>query len=145
MRRRRACRSSGTGGHAPPLSPEVLLSPLLRLAVVFMLAALTLYSIGVWSERIAHRLRPWHLAFFYGGLVCDAIGTDAMRRLVGGLQLNAHGVTGAAALLLMLGHAVWATLVLVRADQRAIATFHRISIFVWAVWLVPFLSGVAMA
>ena len=109
-----------------------------------MLAALTFYSIGVWSERFAHRLRPWHLAFFYGGLVCDTIGTDAMRRLVGGLQFNAHGVTGAAALLLMFAHAVWATVVLVRADQRAIATFHRVSIFVWAVWLIPFMSGVAM-
>jgi len=110
-----------------------------------MLAALTLYSIGVWSERLAHRLRPWHLAFFWCGLVCDVIGTDAMRRLVGGLRLNAHGVTGALALLLMFAHAVWATLVLVRADQRAIATFHRVSIFVWSVWLIPFLSGVAIA
>jgi uncharacterized repeat protein (TIGR03987 family) len=110
-----------------------------------MLAALTLYSIGVWSERIAHRLRPWHLAFFWCGLVCDVIGTDAMRRLVGGLRFNAHGVTGALALLLMLAHAVWATRVLVKNDQRAIATFHRVSVFVWTVWLVPFLSGVAIA
>jgi uncharacterized repeat protein (TIGR03987 family) len=118
---------------------------LLRFAVAFMLAALTLYSIGVWSERVGHRLRPWHLAFFWSGLVCDAIGTDAMRRLVGGLRLNAHGVTGALALLLMLAHAVWATVVLVRADQRAIATFHRVSVFVWTVWLIPFISGVAIA
>ena len=110
-----------------------------------MLAALTLYSIGVWSERFGQRLRPWHLAFFWCGLVCDVIGTDAMRRLVGGLRFNAHGVTGAVALLLMLAHAVWATAVLVRDDQRAIATFHRVSVFVWTVWLVPFLSGVAMA
>ena len=110
-----------------------------------MLAALTLYSIGVWSERFAHRLRAWHLAFFWCGFACDTVGTDAMRRLVGGLQLNLHGTTGALALLLMFGHAVWATIVLVRADQRAIATFHRVSVFVWAVWLVPFLSGVAMA
>jgi uncharacterized repeat protein (TIGR03987 family) len=64
---------------------------------------------------------------------------------VGRLHFNAHGVTGAAALLLMLGHAVWATRVLVVNDQRAIATFHRVSIFVWAVWLIPFMSGVAMA
>jgi uncharacterized repeat protein (TIGR03987 family) len=67
-----------------------------------------------------------------------------MRRIVGGLQFNAHGVTGAAALLLMFAHAVWATVVLVRADQRAIAAFHRVSVFVWAVWLIPFVSGVAM-
>jgi uncharacterized repeat protein (TIGR03987 family) len=126
-------------------SLEVRLSPLLQFAVVFMLAALTLYSIGVWSERFAHRLRPWHLAFFYGGLVCDAIGTDAMRRLVGGVHFNAHGITGAFALLLMAAHAVWATRVLVKNDQRAIATFHSISVFVWTVWLVPFVSGVAMA
>jgi uncharacterized repeat protein (TIGR03987 family) len=45
------------------------------------------------------------------------------------------------ALLLMLVHAAWATIVLVRRDERAILTFHRFSVVVWTLWLVPFLSG----
>ena len=42
----------------------------------------------------------------------------------------------------MLLHATWATLVLLRRDERAILTFHRISVVVWAIWLVPFVTGI---
>lgn len=111
------------------------------MGALFMVAALACYSTGVWSERLAARLRPWHLAMFWLGFGCDTVGTDRMRRMAGGLRLNFHGVTGAFALLLMLAHALWATSVLVRRDQRAILTFHRISVVVWTVWLVPFVSG----
>jgi hypothetical protein len=34
------------------------------LASTVITAALVLYTIGVWSERVQGRLRPWHLAFF---------------------------------------------------------------------------------
>ncbi|MBE0684807.1 MAG: TIGR03987 family protein, partial [Anaerolineaceae bacterium] len=30
-------------------------------ASIIMAAALLFYSIGVWSERISGRLKPWHL------------------------------------------------------------------------------------
>jgi uncharacterized repeat protein (TIGR03987 family) len=40
----------------------------------------------------------------------------------------------------MLIHAIWATLVLIRRDETAILKFHRFSLFVWFVWLVPYLS-----
>jgi CubicO group peptidase (beta-lactamase class C family) len=49
--------------------------------------------------------------------------------------------TGVLAILLMVIHAVWATVVLVRKDEKAITTFHRFSVFVWAIWLVPYFSG----
>lgn len=117
------------------------MTPAVRTGALFMLAALAFYSTGVWSERLAAHLRPWHLAMFWLGLVCDSIGTDRMRRMAGGLRLSFHGVTGALALLLMLGHALWATVVLLRRDERAVLTFHRISAVVWTVWLVPFVSG----
>jgi uncharacterized repeat protein (TIGR03987 family) len=40
-------------------------------ATIIITSALILYSIGVWSERIAGRLKPWHLVFFVLGLICD--------------------------------------------------------------------------
>jgi uncharacterized repeat protein (TIGR03987 family) len=120
-------------------------TPSVRAAALFMLLALACYSVGVWSERFAARLKPWHLVMFWLGFACDTVGTDRMRRMVGGLQLNLHGVTGAVALLLMLAHALWATVVLLRRDERAILTFHRISVVVWTVWLVPFVSGALLA
>jgi uncharacterized repeat protein (TIGR03987 family) len=106
-----------------------------------MVAALACYSTGVWSERFAARLRPWHLVMFWLGWACDTTGTGRMERMAGGLRLTFHGVTGGVALVMMLGHACWATIVLVRRDERAILTFHRISVVVWTIWLVPFLSG----
>jgi len=114
---------------------------MVRLALVLMLAALTFYSVGVWSERIAGYLRPWHTAMFWIGFVCDTSGTEVMRRLAGGFDLSFHMATGVTALALMLAHATWATIVLARRDERWIRTFHRISVVVWAIWLVPFVTG----
>ena len=54
-------------------------------ASVVITLALVFYSIGVWSERFQGRLRPWHLAFFWAGLVCDTVGTGMMLDYAGGL------------------------------------------------------------
>ena len=45
----------------------------------------------------------------------------------------------------MLVHAVWATVVLARRDERLILTFHRFSLVVWAIWLVPYFSPMFVA
>ena len=110
-------------------------------AGVLISLALVFYSIGVWSERFAGRLKRWHLGFFWGGLVCDTVGTGIMMEMSAGRNFNIHGVTGALAILLMLVHAVWATVVLVRKEERAITTFHRFSVVVWGIWLVPYFTG----
>jgi len=107
---------------------------------VIITLALLFYSIGVWSERIEGRLRPWHLAFFVLGLVADTVGTGMMFELAGGMTVDVHGVTGLVAILLMLVHAVWAAVVLARRDEGWITRFHRFSVFVWLVWLVPYFS-----
>ncbi len=41
----------------------------------------------------------------------------------------------------MLLHALWATIVVVKNDEKAKTNFHRLSIIVWIIWLVPFISG----
>jgi uncharacterized repeat protein (TIGR03987 family) len=114
---------------------------MIRTAATMMVIALVCYTIGVWGERLSGRLRPWHAAFFWLGLIADTTGTEMMRRIAGGFHLTLHGATGAIALMLMCAHAIWATVVLLRRDDRAIRDFHRISVVVWAVWLVPFIGG----
>lgn len=64
-----------------------------------------------------------------------------MMELAGGLTFDLHGVTGVIAILLMLVHAIWATVVLLRRDERAIVNFHKFSLVVWLIWLVPYFSG----
>lgn len=115
------------------------------LASAFITAALVFYSIGVWGERLVGRLRWWHLAFFVLGLICDTIGTGMMFEFVGGMTFDVHGISGLIAIVLMLVHAVWALVVLLRKDEKALTTFHRFSVFVWVVWLIPYLSPMVFA
>ena len=113
-------------------------------STILITLALLLYSVGVWAERLAGRLKPWHLIFFWSGLVCDTLGTGIMMEMAGGLTADIHGITGVAAILLMFVHAIWATVVLLRKDERAIVDFHRFSLLVWLIWLVPYFSGVLL-
>jgi uncharacterized repeat protein (TIGR03987 family) len=115
--------------------------PIVLASTILITLALVFYSIGVWSERLAGRLKGWHLIFFWGGLIFDTIGTGMMMEMAGGLGLDIHSVTGAAAILLMIVHAVWATVVLARKDERAIVNFHKFSVVVWAIWLIPYGTG----
>jgi uncharacterized repeat protein (TIGR03987 family) len=115
------------------------------IASTIITLALVFYSIGVWSERIAGVLKPWHLVFFILGLVCDTWGTGLMFEFVGGMQFDLHGITGLIAILLMLAHAAWAFAVLVRKDEKALHNFHKFSLFVWLVWLVPYFSPMVFA
>ena len=108
--------------------------------LIIISLALVFYTIGVWSERIQGRLKPWHLVFFYMGLVCDTWGTGLMIEMAGGLTSDIHGVTGVIAILLMLIHAAWATMVLLRKDEKMIQNFHKFSLVVWLIWLIPYLS-----
>jgi uncharacterized repeat protein (TIGR03987 family) len=114
-------------------------------ATAVITLALVFYTVGVWSERLAGRLRPWHLAFFWLGLLCDTVGTGMMLDMAGGLTYDVHGLTGLLAILLMLVHASWATVVLARHDERLIRSFHRFSVVVWAIWLVPYFSPMVLA
>jgi len=115
----------------------------LILAIVFINIACLLYTIGVWAERIQLKLKWWHTIFFISGFICDAIGTTAMSIISGSLfKLTFHGITGNIAIFLMLFHAVWAVIVLIKQNENMILKFHRFSIFVWVVWLIPMLSGI---
>jgi len=114
-------------------------------ATIIITLALVFYSIGVWSERIAGRLKPWHLVFFILGLICDTWGTGLMIEMAGGLTWDIHGVTGVIAILLMLIHAVWAFIVLRKKDERAIQNFHKFSVAVWVIWLIPYFSPMVFA
>jgi uncharacterized repeat protein (TIGR03987 family) len=107
--------------------------------------ALVFYTIGVWGERIQGRLAWWQLIFFYAGLICDTWGTTLMFDMAGGMTFDVHGITGVIAIVLMLVHAVWATVVLIRGNEKAITNFHKFSVVVWLIWLVPYFSPMFFA
>ena len=108
--------------------------------MIIISLALVFYSIGVWSERCAGRLKAWHLIFFWFGLICDTWGTGLMLEMAAGLTYDLHGLTGLLAIILMFIHAVWATVVLLRKDEKLIVSFHKFSVVVWVIWLIPYFS-----
>jgi len=123
---------------------------MLAAAIVIITLALVFYSVGVWAERVQKTLHWWHVGFFALGLAADTTGTYLMtliaddRRADGGgtSWLNAFmGVSGTIAILLMAVHLVWAIAVLVRGRDNEKHCFHRFSILVWGIWLVPYIAG----
>ena len=120
-------------------------------AIILITAALVFYTIGVWAEHLQKVLKWWHVGFFALGLICDASGTFLMSRIAASGEVQAVGVgaglntimavTGAAALLLMVLHLVWAIIVLVRNREAEKKSFHKFSLVVWAIWLIPYFTG----
>lgn len=118
---------------------------MLIFAVTAITLALIFYTVGVWSEKVQGSLRVWHLVMFWIGFCFDTTGTTLMARLAKDVfTLNFHSVTGITAILLMAAHAVWATAVLTRGSETQKRSFHRFSIVVWFIWLIPYISGMVM-
>lgn len=120
----------------------------LIMAIIAITLALVFYTIGVFSERKAKVLKKSHVIIFFLGLICDTTGTFLMSQIAksGVSQISSttqmiHGVTGTIAILLMLFHALWAAWVLYKDDKEKQIVFHKFSIFVWCVWLIPYIIG----
>lgn len=113
------------------------------ISAILITAALIFYSIGVWSERLARYLKPWHVIAFWIGFTFDVSGTWTMHLMAKGpFDLSEpHTLTGQIALWLMFLHAGWATYVVRKGSEKMLAQFHRLSIFVWLVWLIPYFGG----
>ena len=119
---------------------------MLLYAIIFINLALLFYTIGVWSEKLQGKLKPWHLGLFLLGLVCDTTGTLLMESIANNSTqvatgVNFHGLTGILAIALMLIHAIWAAVVLIKKNENMMSKFHKFSLVVWVIWLIPFISG----
>lgn len=120
---------------------------MLAISTILITLALLFYSTGIWAERIARLLKPWHVITFWLGFAFDVAGTWMMHMMAGGLfdLRDPHTLTGQIALWLMLGHATWATVVIRRKQRSMMLKFHRFSLFVWLVWLIPYFGGMFLA
>jgi uncharacterized repeat protein (TIGR03987 family) len=124
-------------------------------AIVLITLALVFYTTGVWAEHRNGTLHWWHVIAFGLGLTCDASGTAVMtvtamshahtsvdkNPLLAGIMAT----TGSLALSLMALHLVWAIITMVRNDEASRKRFHRFSLIVWSIWLVPYVTGMLAA
>lgn len=126
------------------------MSNLLIFAIITITLALVFYTIGVFGERKSGTLKKHHVVIFWLGLICDTIGTMTMGRIadskvaVEGITQNIHGITGVIAIVLMLFHASWATWVIYKNDEKKKRFFHKFSIAVWLIWLIPYFVGMVI-
>jgi uncharacterized repeat protein (TIGR03987 family) len=121
--------------------------------IVFINFAFVLYTVGVWSEKIQGKLKLGHVVLFWLGIICDVIGTSAMGEIAKKhlqdsslwhympISSDFHSLTGSIALSLMLLHTCWATIIIINHKESWIMKFHRYSLIVWLIWLLPFVSG----
>lgn len=123
-------------------------------AVIIINLALVFYTVGVWGERLQRRLLWWHVAFFGLGFASDLTGTILMTRIAASnpstntaasFSQNLMAWTGTLAIALMAALFVWSTAVVIRGRAPELARFHRYSIIVWVIWLVPYFAGATAA
>lgn len=117
------------------------MTPLLTAAVTTILLAAVLYSIGVWAEHLVGVLKPWHVAMFWAGFVTDTTSTTLMSLVSGGFGFSLHSVLGVLSILLMLLHAVWATVAIRQGKEEVLRDFHKFSLVVWGLWMVTLVTG----
>ena len=124
---------------------------LLITAITAITQALIFYTIGVWAEHRAKVLKWSHFVLFLIGFIGDCSGTMAMSmmakqsaKITGYSIMSFHGITGALAIVLMLIHIIWALIVLIKDNKEAKERFHKFSLIVWAVWLIPYFIGMFM-
>lgn len=120
---------------------------MLMFAIVTITLALIFYTIGVLGERKSGELKKFHVIIFWLGLIFDSLGTFTMGRIaetgdvISSNSQFLHGLTGGIAIVLMLFHAIWATIVIYTNNINKKKTFHRFSIIVWLIWLIPYFLG----
>ena len=125
------------------------------LSIVLITLALVFYTIGVWSERIQGELKWWQVGAFALGFAADTSGTLLMSAIAksdgpSGLEgspilAQLMAVSGVVALVLMGLHLAWAVVVMIRNKPAEKASFHKFSLVVWAIWLVPYFTGAIAA
>lgn len=128
---------------------------MLALAIVLISLALAFYTIGVWAERRSGGLHWWHVGAFAAGLTADISGTVVMGMIASGggptglenspVIAEVMSITGMLALGLMALHLGWAVVTMLRNRDNEKRVFHRFSIAVWTLWLIPYFTGMAAA
>ena len=113
------------------------------ISTVLITLALIFYSLGVWAERIKRYLLPWHVGAFWIGFFFDVSGTFAMHKISEGPFdiFEPHTFTGQLAIWLMLIHAIWATATVQKGQEVLRKKFHKYSLVVWLIWLIPYIGG----
>lgn len=91
------------------------------------------------TEKMAH----YYFLLWFNLRYCQdhVNGIDSQKSCIyfKSYPLGIHGISGLAEVLLMLFHAVWATIVVIKQNPEQFKKFHKFSISVWSIGLIPYL------
>jgi len=110
------------------------------IATALFTLALALYSLAIWSGRVAQQLKLWQIVVFFFGVSADAIGVWVTVKFIGAIVLTPHAIFGFTSLFLMSLHFLWVLFVFVTSKQQTRRT-HQFGLFVWSIWMLSYLSG----
>lgn len=120
-------------------------------AIITTNLALVLYTLGVWGEKKSGILKKWHVILFWLGLIFDSTGTLLMSNIsktvtktIPEIELVIHETAGIFAIILMIFNALYATWILKRNNEHMKKIFHKFSILIWFIWLIPYCIGMIM-
>ena len=114
---------------------------LLLWGIYLFTIALVFYSVSVWAGWFSKHLKLWHINVFLIGLFTDYLATVLTYIAIGGIVFTWHAILGFISIALMTVHVVWAIIAYLTKRGQLIANFHRISVIVWSIWLVSYVSG----
>ncbi|MPQ43170.1 HsmA family protein [Clostridium tarantellae] len=126
------------------------MNKLVFFAIIFVNSALVLYTLAVISENRSKTLKRIHAIEFWIAFICNILGMGIMstienNKIIVNISQTIeilHVISGGVAIILMLFHALWATWVLLKGSKEIKEKFHKLNIFIWLIWLIPY--GVGM-
>ncbi len=110
------------------------------LSILAFTMALLCYTTGVLLEVGSGKMEPWILLIFWLGLAFEICGAIPMFRRSEG-NITFHGIVGAIGLLLIILHNIGASLAVMGEWNVVLKMFPMLSVFVYLIWLVAFLTG----
>ncbi|GHV47928.1 membrane protein [Clostridia bacterium] len=114
-------------------------------AFVVISFAFLLYSVSAWALIITKHFWRWNLILFWIGFVFDCAGAFLMSAIAGDSPAHPiHAVAGVDAMVFMLLHTLCATIIYARKHRRTMHVFHKFTLLVWIIWLIPFCTGLFM-
>ncbi|MCC7258644.1 MAG: TIGR03987 family protein [Gammaproteobacteria bacterium] len=118
------------------------MSNLILLSVVLITLALVLYSVAVWLNRRSRRLTVANIVIFWCAVAADTLATRLMGARVETIRWDLHTISGYLALALMAALTLWGTVALLRRRDDWIATFHKLALPIWVIWVGSYITGV---
>jgi uncharacterized repeat protein (TIGR03987 family) len=115
---------------------------LILFSVVLITLALILYSTAVWLNWRARQLTITCIVIFWCAVASDALATRFMGARVETIRWDLHTISGYLALALMAALTLWGTVALLQKRDDRLASFHKLAIPIWVIWVGSYITGV---